>query len=96
MRSIPKHRKVLGENIRLHRNQAELSQEKLAEKAEFQARLEFLQVRVGYISNHPYPSVEVAQVACDAINGEYVPLWPDDTFLHFANMEVIQQWYGIP
>ena len=30
---IPKHRKILGENIRTHRRNAGWSQEKLAEKA---------------------------------------------------------------
>jgi transcriptional regulator with XRE-family HTH domain len=32
--AIPKHRKFIGENIRLHRKKAGLSQEKLAEKAD--------------------------------------------------------------
>jgi transcriptional regulator with XRE-family HTH domain len=31
---LPRHRRVLGENIRMHRKRARLSQEKLAEKAE--------------------------------------------------------------
>lgn len=31
---IPKHRKILGENIRTHRRNMEWSQEKLAEKAD--------------------------------------------------------------
>lgn len=31
---IPKHRKIIGENIRIHRKKAGLSQEKLAEKAD--------------------------------------------------------------
>ena len=34
VRPVPKHRRVLGENIRTHRKRAGLSQEKLAEKAE--------------------------------------------------------------
>jgi transcriptional regulator with XRE-family HTH domain len=34
VRSFPKHRRILGENIRLFRKQARLSQEKLAEKAD--------------------------------------------------------------
>jgi transcriptional regulator with XRE-family HTH domain len=32
--AIPKHRKIIGENVRLHRKKAGLSQEKLAEKAD--------------------------------------------------------------
>ena len=34
MRSFPKHRRILGENIRVYRKQARMSQEKLAEKAD--------------------------------------------------------------
>lgn len=34
MPSIPKHRRLLGEAIRSRRKQAELSQERLAEKAD--------------------------------------------------------------
>jgi transcriptional regulator with XRE-family HTH domain len=34
MAKIPKYRKVLGENIRTHRRNAGLSQEKLAEKSD--------------------------------------------------------------
>lgn len=34
MRPVPKHRRVLGENIRTCRKQSGFSQEKLAEKAE--------------------------------------------------------------
>jgi transcriptional regulator with XRE-family HTH domain len=32
--AIPKHRKIIGENIRVYRKKAGLSQEKLAEKAD--------------------------------------------------------------
>lgn len=34
VRSFPKHRRILGENIRVARKQARMSQEKLAEKAD--------------------------------------------------------------
>ena len=34
MVKVPKHRKVLGENIRLHRRELGWSQEKLAEKSD--------------------------------------------------------------
>lgn len=34
VRSLPKHRRILGENVRNHRKLAGMSQEKLAEKAE--------------------------------------------------------------
>jgi len=34
VRSFPKHRRILGENIRVARKQCGLSQEKLAEKAD--------------------------------------------------------------
>ena len=34
MAKLSKHRKVLGENVRLHRRQLKWSQEQLAEKAE--------------------------------------------------------------
>jgi len=34
VRSLPKHRRILGENIRIHRKLAGMSQEKLAERAE--------------------------------------------------------------
>jgi len=34
MRSIPQHRRILGESVRAFRKQARLSQEKLAEKAD--------------------------------------------------------------
>ena len=34
MGSLPKHRRILGENIRVSRKRAHLSQEKLAEKAD--------------------------------------------------------------
>jgi transcriptional regulator with XRE-family HTH domain len=32
--STPQHRRILGENIRVHRKRIKLSQEKLAEKAD--------------------------------------------------------------
>jgi len=31
---VPKHRRILGDNIRVHRKRAGMSQEKLAEKAD--------------------------------------------------------------
>ncbi len=34
MAAVPKYRKLIGENIRIHRKKAGLSQEKLAEKAD--------------------------------------------------------------
>ncbi len=34
MRSFPKHRRILGENIRTCRKQTRMSQEKLAERAD--------------------------------------------------------------
>lgn len=34
MRSFPKHRRILGENIRTYRKQTRMSQEKLAERAD--------------------------------------------------------------
>jgi transcriptional regulator with XRE-family HTH domain len=34
VRSFPKHRRILGENIRVSRKQSGISQEKLAEKAD--------------------------------------------------------------
>ena len=34
MSAIPKHRKLIGENIRKYRQKAAMSQEKLAEKAD--------------------------------------------------------------
>ena len=37
MSAIPKHRRLIGENIRKYRKKAGLSQEKLAEKADLHA-----------------------------------------------------------
>jgi len=34
VRSFPKHRRILGENIRTYRKQTRMSQEKLAERAD--------------------------------------------------------------